>query len=242
MYSGSWWIQKTAYGRIFTASSWRPYCRKKRQIHYSITIWFTNSFLCSKPWKSQQHKLRWTRNGKIGQNFGVEPDKSQRLERSDRWSKDDGCKSSFCITDGHMSFEKCRNGDKRTKIQRSSCTLWWYCKKRFWVFLQYSLNKDLQHLKWQPPKSWISSPDCQVVQDKQQTQYQLIRQVKMEDAHKLLKIPKSECPDIWIRLTHDTNGQNHGPAWQAQSFLLSEICRVILWQDYYGKGNLRKSC
>ena len=25
-------------------------------------------------------------------------------------------------------------------------------------------------------------------------------QVKMEDAHKLLEIPKSECPDIWIRL------------------------------------------
>ena len=25
-------------------------------------------------------------------------------------------------------------------------------------------------------------------------------QVKMEDAHKLLKISKSECPDIWIRL------------------------------------------
>ena len=25
-------------------------------------------------------------------------------------------------------------------------------------------------------------------------------QVKMEDAHKLLKIPKSECPDIWMRL------------------------------------------
>ena len=25
-------------------------------------------------------------------------------------------------------------------------------------------------------------------------------QVKMEDAPKLLKVPKSECPDIWIRL------------------------------------------
>ena len=25
-------------------------------------------------------------------------------------------------------------------------------------------------------------------------------QVKMEDAHKLLKVPKSECPDFWIRL------------------------------------------
>ena len=34
-------------------------------------------------------------------------------------------------------------------------------------------------------------------------------QVKMEDAHNLLKIPKSECPDIWIR-HHDTNGLNMG--------------------------------
>ena len=48
--------------------------------------------------------------------------------------------------------------------------------------------------------SWISFPDCQVAMDKQQTQYQLIPKVKMEDAHKLLYIPKSECPDIWIRL------------------------------------------
>ena len=40
---------------------------------------------------------------------------------------------------------------------------------------------------------------------------------------------------------HDTNGQNHGPGWKTQSFLLSEICTVILWQDCYGEGNLRKS-
>ena len=40
---------------------------------------------------------------------------------------------------------------------------------------------------------------------------------------------------------HDTNGLNHGPVWKTQLFLLSGICMVILWQDYYGKGNLRKS-
>ena len=40
---------------------------------------------------------------------------------------------------------------------------------------------------------------------------------------------------------HDTNGLNHGPVWKIQSFLLKGICTVILWQDYYGKGNLRKS-
>ena len=64
-------------------------------------------------------------------------------------------------------------------------------------------------------------------------------QVKMEDAHKLLKIPKSECPYIWIRLPKHTNGQNHGPVWKIQSFLSKGICTVILWPDYYGKGNLR---
>ena len=40
---------------------------------------------------------------------------------------------------------------------------------------------------------------------------------------------------------HDTNGLNHGPVWKIQSFFWSEICTVILWQDCYGKGNLRKS-
>ena len=63
-------------------------------------------------------------------------------------------------------------------------------------------------------------------------------QVKMEDASTLLKVPESECPDIGIRLPKHTIGQNHGPAWKIQSFLLKGICTVILWQDHYEKGNL----
>ena len=65
-------------------------------------------------------------------------------------------------------------------------------------------------------------------------------QVKMEDDHKLLKIPKSECPDIWIRLPRH-KWPKSGPVSKTQLFLLNGICVVILWQDYYGKGNLRKS-
>ena len=38
----------------------------------------------------------------------------------------------------------------------------------------------------------------------------------------------------------NTNGLNHGAVWKIQSFLLSEICTVILQQDYYGEGNSRK--
>ena len=65
-------------------------------------------------------------------------------------------------------------------------------------------------------------------------------QVKMEDAPTLLKIPKSACPDIWIRLPRH-KWPKSCPVWKIQSFLLKGICKVILWQDYYGKGNLRKS-
>ena len=58
-------------------------------------------------------------------------------------------------------------------------------------------------------------------------------QLKLEDA----KIPKSECPDIWIRLPrHKSWSSMEDPV-----VLLSGICTVILWQDCCGKGNLKKT-
>ena len=61
-------------------------------------------------------------------------------------------------------------------------------------------------------KSWMSSPDCRVCDGQAADTVSVCTQVKMEDSHKLLKIPKSECPDTWIRLPR-ANGQNHGPVW-----------------------------
>ena len=42
--------------------------------------------------------------------------------------------------------------------------------------------------------------DCQDAQDKQQTQYLLTPRSKWKMHPSLLKIPKSECPDVWILL------------------------------------------
>ena len=64
-------------------------------------------------------------------------------------------------------------------------------------------------------------------------------QVKKEDAPKLLKNPKSECPDIWIRLPRN-KWPKSCPVWKTRSFFWSEICTVTFSQDYYGKGNSRK--
>ena len=66
-------------------------------------------------------------------------------------------------------------------------------------------------------------------------------QVKMEDALKLLKKSKIGVSRHLDSSTTTQMAENHGPVWKIQSFLLNEIYMVILWQDYYGKGNLRKS-
>ena len=61
----------------------------------------------------------------------------------------------------------------------------------------------------------------------------------MEDAPKLLKIPKSERPDIWIRLPR----HKWPKSWSSVEDPVVPLERnlYVLWQDCYGKGNLRKS-
>ena len=66
--------------------------------------------------------------------------------------------------------------------------------------MQYLQNKDHQHHRWwrqQKVMDIISRlPGC----DGQAADaVSACTQVKMDVAPKLLKIPKSECPDIWIR-------------------------------------------
>ena len=105
----------------------------KGTIHFSITIWYTNLFLCLKPWRFPHQKQQWINNGRNWKRFRCGTKQSQKQIRGDRWSKDEGRKSVFCLTDGHLSFEECRSGGKAPKIQRSSCTPRWHCKRRFGV-------------------------------------------------------------------------------------------------------------
>ena len=140
--------------------------------------------------------------GKMEKIFGVELDKKSEVNQ--RWSMKQGTvgrKSSFCITNWTIChLKKCWVWRQKHQKYKGRVVLRSDIVKDIRGLMQYSLNMDHQHLKWQPQKSWVSSPDCQVAMDKQQDAISAYTQVKMEDAHKLLKIPKSECPDIWIRL------------------------------------------
>ena len=58
-------------------------------------------------------------------------------------------------------------------------------------------------------------------------------QVKMEDAPRLLKIPKSECPKVWIRLPRQKVAKIQLSHWK-------EMCTDIHLLGSYGRDSLKK--
>ena len=64
-------------------------------------------------------------------------------------------------------------------------------------------------------------------------------QVKMEDAHKLLKIPKSECPDIWIRLPRhkwpNSWSSMEDPVVPLERNLYGHLLAGLLWERQFEK-------
>ena len=173
------------------------------------------------------------RIGETWQDSGVGLDKSQKQIRGARWSKDEGQKSSFCLTDGQLSFEECRPGDKAPKIPRSSCTPKWHCERWFWILCSIYRTRIISI-------SNDGSKSHGGAQDKQRMQYLLLPRSKWKMFQNDWKFPNRNVQTFGF-VYNDTIGQNHGPVWKTQSFLLNEICMVILWQDCYEKGNLRKS-
>ena len=194
---GSQWIHKTAYGRLSTKSSWGPCCRKGRQLTTTLQFGSQISSYASRIEKFQQQKQQWTRNGKNLRKF--RRGTWRKSEVKNRWSMKQGRRALQFILPHWWTYviwrmPNWRQITKSTKVELySEATLW----KMILDLTRYSLNRDHQYLKWQPPKSWIPSPDCHVAQAADAAS--AFSQVKMEDAPKLLKIPKSECPDIWIR-------------------------------------------
>ena len=188
---------------------WQNHCQiimkailqEKETIHHSTTIWFANLFPCFSFKKIQQHKQRWSKEWENWRKFRRGTWQVKSKKQVIDWSKDVGRYNSFCIINGHMSSEKCWIGDKAPQIQRSSCTPWWYCKRRFSVLRSIHWTRIISISKMTAAK--IPGHHLQIAGLPWTSSWRSIGvypSKKMEDAHKLLKIPKSECPDIWIRL------------------------------------------
>ena len=125
---GSQWIHTTAYGRISTELPWGPYCRK---VNNSVQLCnlVHNFYHASSHEDTRSKSCSEQKNGRNWRKISARNlTKFRRKKRGDRWSKDEGRKSTFCFTDGHLSFEECRIGDKAPKRQRSNCTPRRHCE------------------------------------------------------------------------------------------------------------------
>ena len=110
-----------------------------------------------------------------------------------------GAKVHFCIINGHLSFEKSRLETKHQKYKGRVVIQGDIVKDGSGSYAvlteQGSSASQMTAAKVMDIISRLPGCDGQAADA-----VSAYTQVKMEDAHKPLKIPKSECPDIWIRL------------------------------------------
>ena len=131
-----------------------------------------------------------------------------------------------------LSFEECRIGGKAPKIQRSSCTPRWHCERWFWILCSIHRTRIIS-ITNDSSKSF--GYHIQTARMRRTSSWRSICLGQNGRCSKIIENSKIGMS------RHNTNGQNHGPVWKIQSFLLSGICMTIFWQDCYEKGNLRKS-
>ena len=165
----------------------RTILQEKGTIHCNITIWYTNLFLCLKPWRFQQQKQQWIKNGRNWQRF--RRGTWQKSETNLTWLMKQGRKGAKVHFASLLDICYLKNAELETKHQ----------KYKGRVVPQGDIVKDdsgsysckvhLRH-NWQP--DIISRlPGCAGQASNAVSAY---TQVKMEDVSTLLKIPKSECP------------------------------------------------
>ena len=157
-------------------------------------------FLCLKLWKFLQQKQRWTRNGRNLKRF--RRGTWQKSETNRRWSMKQGRRAQK-FTSPHWwtsviwRMLNWRQSTKCTKVELYSWAILW---KMILGLMQYfteqgSLASQMTAAKVMDMISRL--PGCEGQAADAVSAY---TQGRMEDAPKLLKIPKSECPDIWSRL------------------------------------------
>ena len=187
------------WGRDLLTRIMKMILQEKGWIHRVPTIWCAIFPMHLQQWKYQMPRQQ---GRKIGKNSRKYRHGSWRKSKTKmRWSMKQGLnEEKFNLRHWWISvISRIQNWSlnfKNTKAESySEVTLW----RMIQDHTQYLLNKDHQHHRWQPHESRTLSrlPDAQ---DKQQMQYPLTPRSKWKMHRRYLKIPKSECPDIWIRL------------------------------------------
>ena len=166
-------------------------------------------------------------------------DESQKQERGDRWSKDKGRKVHFSSL---MDLCHLKNSELEPQYQ----------KYKGRVVLRGDIVKDDpgSYAVFTEGSSAFEMTAAKVMGHYIKTTWMFqgqaadartaYTQVKMEDAPTLLKIPKSECPDIWIRLPKHKRAKIMLEYGRFSRSSRKESVRSSSGRDDYGKKPFEK--
>ena len=198
VYSESWWIYENAYGKLSTKS--KTILQEKETIHHSTTIWFIKFIPMPQAMKIPAAKAavdkEWEKLEKISAwNLTKVKSKKEVIDEA----RTSGATVHFASL---MDICHLKNAELEAKHQKykGPVVLRGDIAKdnsgSYAVFIeQGSSASRMTAVKIMYTISRLPGCDGQAADA-----VSAYTQVKMEDADKLLKIPKSECPDIWIRL------------------------------------------
>ena len=179
--------------------------QEKVKIHYSTITWFTNLFLCLKLRKFLQRKQRWTRNGKNWKKIrrGTWRVKSKKQVIDEAGTS--GATVHFCIINGHMSSEKMLNWRQSTKKYKGRDVLRGNIVKddsvAYAVFTeQGSSASQMTAAKIMDIISRLPRCDGQAADA-----VSAYTQVKMEDAHDLIRIVIMSWNEDLLDVDHRTH-------------------------------------
>ena len=115
----------------------RTILHERVTIHYNTTIWFTNLFLCFKPWRSPQQKQQWIKNGTNWKRFRRGTWRESEVRK--RWSMKQGRTAQKFIlphwwTSVIWKMPNWRQSTKNTKVELYSEAILW---KIILVLMQY---------------------------------------------------------------------------------------------------------
>ena len=214
--------------------------QEKETIHCNITIWYINLLLCLKQWRYPQQKHQWIKNGRNLKRF--RRGTWAKSEVRNKWSMKQGRRAQKFILPHWWTSVIWRmpNWRQSTKSTKGRVVLRGDILKddsgSYAVFTEQGSSAS----QMTPAKVMdviAGLPDCDGQAADEISAYTY---VKLEHAPRLLRIPKPECPDTWIRLPR----HKWPKSWSSidQWYLLNGICTDTHLRYFFGKDSSRKFC
>ena len=172
----------------------RSILQEEVTIHSNITIWYTNLFLCNKLWKFRQQRQQWIKNGrKLILAWNPTKVKSKKEVIDEARTKGERVHFAWLMSTCHLT--KAELETKHQKYKGRVALRSDILKRRFRVLCSTYLTKVIS-----------ITNDCSKSHGYhfQTAGYPFVNKSKMEGASTWLSVPKSQFPDIWIRLPKHT--------------------------------------